>query len=149
MMDAKTFTEAMYLAKTLFGEARGEGRGAMRLVGWVIRNRVEDPKRRWPRSYAGVVTQPLQFSCWNKNDPNRAKISDPMSLGAADQLAWMAAVEEALRVLTASPDANPIPGVYWYHDHSIQPPAWAKRLVAVAVPEAPKFTFYREGGEPA
>ena len=33
-----------------------------------LENRVRDP--RWPDTYIGVITQPLQFSAFNKSDPN-------------------------------------------------------------------------------
>lgn len=34
-------------------------------IGWVVRNRVEAP-RRYPNKYADVVRQPWQFSYWNE-----------------------------------------------------------------------------------
>ncbi|WP_422024769.1 cell wall hydrolase [Pyruvatibacter mobilis] len=59
------------MARTLWGEARGEGRRSREMVANVIMNRVKD--RRWPTSPAGVCLQPWQFSMWNAGDPNRAK----------------------------------------------------------------------------
>lgn len=57
------------LARTCFGEARGEGYSGMKAVANVVINRVS--LQGWygltPRD---VCLKPWQFSCWNKNDPN-------------------------------------------------------------------------------
>jgi spore germination cell wall hydrolase CwlJ-like protein len=72
------FTERSFdhhvLARTLWGEARGEPHAGQVAVAKVILNRATDPKRRWPRSVAAVCLQPYQFSCWTAGDPNRAKL---------------------------------------------------------------------------
>lgn len=69
------------MTRTLWGEARGEGRDGQIAVAWVIRNRAEyniDPahpeKDWWGNSPAQVCKHPWQFSCWNENDPNRQKL---------------------------------------------------------------------------
>jgi N-acetylmuramoyl-L-alanine amidase len=65
------------LALTMIGEARGdvrEGGSSVEeriAVGCVIRTRQKNG-RRWSNTIKGVCLQPDQFSCWNKNDPNRA-----------------------------------------------------------------------------
>ncbi|WP_350649525.1 cell wall hydrolase [Pseudomonas sp. HY13-MNA-CIBAN-0226] len=60
------------LARTLWGEARGESLAGQIAVAWTIRNRVFDGKARswWGEGYSGVCQKPYQFSCWNKSDPN-------------------------------------------------------------------------------
>lgn len=60
------------LARTLWGEARGESLAGQIAVAWTIRNRVDDGKDLswWGEGYAGVCQKPYQFSCWNKTDPN-------------------------------------------------------------------------------
>ncbi|VVO24210.1 hypothetical protein PS723_04459 [Pseudomonas fluorescens] len=65
------------LARTLWGEARGEGLAGQIAVAWTIRNRVNDGKAKswWGEGYAGVCLKAWQFSCWNKNDPNYAYLS--------------------------------------------------------------------------
>lgn len=60
------------LARTIYGEARGESDAGKIAVAWVVLNRVADP--RWPDTIAGACLQRAQFSCWNERDPNRAKI---------------------------------------------------------------------------
>lgn len=73
------------LARTLWGEARGEGFNGMVAVGWVIRNRVNDGKAKswWGEGYVGVCQKPWQFSCWNKNDPNSAYLRGEKAIPAA------------------------------------------------------------------
>lgn len=61
------------LARTLWGEARGEGREGMMAVASVILNRAAKPGW-WGRSVAEVCLRPWQFSCWLADDPNRAKL---------------------------------------------------------------------------
>lgn len=65
------------LARTLWGEARGESLVGQIAVAWTIRNRVNDGKDKswWGEGYAGVCQKPYQFSCWNKNDPNYTYLS--------------------------------------------------------------------------
>jgi spore germination cell wall hydrolase CwlJ-like protein len=60
------------IIKTIYGEARGEPEKGMRAVAHVIKNRTAD--YRWPKDPEEVVKQRLQFSSWNTNDPNYAKI---------------------------------------------------------------------------
>lgn len=75
------------MARTLFGEARGEymrpegGLSALIGVANVIVNRWQ--LQRFGLSLSAVCTKPYQFSCWNRQDPNRAIIekvqaSDPI-----------------------------------------------------------------------
>lgn len=71
------------LARTIYGEARGEGAEGMEAVACVVINRYKS--RKWYCGYNlkdGVkvpsITQTclkkFQFSCWNKNDPNLQEI---------------------------------------------------------------------------
>ncbi|WP_324715904.1 cell wall hydrolase [Carboxydochorda subterranea] len=143
LITPRTFTDWMYMAKTVFGEARGENEETQRTVAWVIRNRVDDPKQRFGDSIPEVCTRPRQFSAWNPGDPNRERLLDPMG-HVTEQQAWYQCVQVAWGVLEAPSWANPIPGVYWYHDRSIAPPPWTRNLQEVPVPGVDRFRFYRE-----
>lgn len=55
--------------RTLYGEGRGEPIEGLTAQAWTIRNRSLD--KRWPNDIAGVCLQWLQFSAWNRGDPNR------------------------------------------------------------------------------
>jgi len=58
------------MAKTIYGEARGESRQGQKAVACVIFNRFRSGKWFAAKTLAGVCLKPLQFSCWNKSDPN-------------------------------------------------------------------------------
>ena len=65
--------DLMIMAKTIWGEARGEGRNGQVAVAWVIRNRAQCGG--WfGRTIAEVCLKDQQFSCWNHNDCNRTQI---------------------------------------------------------------------------
>jgi N-acetylmuramoyl-L-alanine amidase len=83
------------VARTIWGEARGEGPAGMLAVACVIRNRVHDPRSRWGRDWRTVCRAERQFSCWNPGDPNRAKLE---AVTRADP-AFKEALEIAERVV--------------------------------------------------
>lgn len=62
--------DAAIMALTLYGESAGQPYEFRKGVANVILNRAEQKGR----SIEDVVLQPWQFSCYNKNDPNRVKI---------------------------------------------------------------------------
>ena len=65
------------LARTIYGEARGEfakyGPAALIAVGNVIVNRWKR-RGKFGCTLAEVCLKSKQFSCWNEDDPNRALI---------------------------------------------------------------------------
>jgi spore germination cell wall hydrolase CwlJ-like protein len=63
----ETFTQQEIVAITILAEARGEGKRGMYAVACVISKRMKERKK----TGAQVCLQPWQFSCWNKNDPQR------------------------------------------------------------------------------
>lgn len=70
--------EVEVLARTIYGEARGETVRGKEAVACVVLNRVQRAKDRsgywWGDSIESVCFKPWQFSCWNENDPNHQKI---------------------------------------------------------------------------
>lgn len=114
-------TNLLHLAKTIYGEARGENVETMLAVGWVIRNRLQS--KRHGGTYKDVVLQPLQFSCWNKGDLNY-KIIKGMIKGRL----WEVCIGVAIVVMQSSEKHNPIPNVRHYYDKSMDnsPPYWAE-----------------------
>lgn len=111
------------LARTLWGEARGETLAGMIAVAWTIRNRVNDGKTKswWGEGYAGVCQAPYRFSCWNKNDPNYPFLSGakPIPIGEMAK-----AVMAATAVIDgAQPD--PTGGATHYYATTMpKPPKW-------------------------
>ncbi|WP_142851008.1 cell wall hydrolase [Telmatospirillum sp. J64-1] len=122
-------TDIDILARTLYGEARGEGIAGMSAVAHVILNRVR--RRRWygagvpgypDHSIAAVCLKAWQFSCWNAADPNRPKLiaadlSDP---------ALRRAMLVACAVVNDEPGfTDATQGADHYHTRSVSPD-WAQ-----------------------
>lgn len=62
-----------YMARTAWGEARGEGQKGMQAVINVIMNRVKAGSW-YGATPKEVCTKKSQFSVWNKSDPNYSKM---------------------------------------------------------------------------
>jgi len=135
----------------IWREARGESIAAKAAVLAVLRNRANDPKNRWPKTLAGVVLQPFQFSSFNANDPNVTawpKVP-PASMvgGSADWPAWL----DSCAAYDAPLTADPVGGAQFYHDSSIPPPAVAwlgpghtvADLEALRTATIGRLSFYR------
>lgn len=58
---------AVYMAKTIWGEARGTSEDGQRKVGWCILNRVDDP--RFDNTIIKVITAPSQFHGYSSSFP--------------------------------------------------------------------------------
>lgn len=126
------------LARTLYGEARGEGISGMQAIAWVVVNRVKRGPPRFPSTVAGVVKQPHQFTCWSPSDPN-AKVC-----AAANEKdpAFVQAIYAASGVL-AGLVPSPIGDADHYHVTSMpSPPYWANRMKLVKKIGA--HSFFRE-----
>ena len=113
--------DAVVVAQTIWGEARGEPHEGGVAVGWVIRNRLD---RHWLKATtaAQVCRAPSQFSCWLDGDPNRPlldKIPDHPDAPYLDALAiWADIVAGRL--------ADPTVGATHYYALSLpRPPSWA------------------------
>ena len=65
-----TESDAVMMAKTMYGEARGLPIVEIACVGWCILNRVDDS--RFPSTIASVITQRSQFSGWNSKHPTKS-----------------------------------------------------------------------------
>lgn len=73
-LDTDQFDDRNIIARTLWGEARGEGEYGMQAVANVIKNRLSSGVRWWGHSLRTVCLARYQFSCWNAKDPNRPKL---------------------------------------------------------------------------
>ncbi len=101
-MDPKLTATEFVEALALYREGRGESKPAKAAMLAVIRNRANDPQGRWPRSTTGVITQPLQFSSFNSNDPNSHVWPTPAMNPGAWQ-AWIECCDVVTVPLTADP----------------------------------------------
>lgn len=113
------------LARTLWGEARGEGLAGQLAVAWTIRNRVFDGKAKswWGEGYAGVCLKPWQFSCWNQNDPNYAFLSGAKPIPAGQ---FKQALEAANAVIDGTVDDMTGGATHYYATSMPKPPTWIK-----------------------
>ena len=112
------------LARTLYGEARGERVRGKEAVAAVIINRARLAGKRgghwWGDTIETVCRRPWQFSCWNPSDPNRAKLEavNPHNRVFASCLRIARrAIGDAL--------ADPTGGATHYHAKGCRPP-WAR-----------------------
>ncbi len=117
MDDANALLSRFMLALCVYREASNQSFAGKLLVAQVIRNRVED--KRWPSTYVGVITQKLQFSSFNANDPNNSRWPKD------NDAAWLECVEAADAVLAAPADVPPPFSVAnHYHTKAVKP-SWA------------------------
>lgn len=68
--------DVLTLARTIYGEARGESTAGKKAVACVIMNRYKSKKWFAGKTIAETCKKPWQFSCWNQNDPNCKKIEN-------------------------------------------------------------------------
>ena len=66
-IEAEYGTEAEYIARTIWGEARGCSPVEQAKVAWCILNRVDDG--RFGKDILGVVTRPNQFTGYSASNP--------------------------------------------------------------------------------
>ena len=119
------------LARTIYGEARGEGQAGMVAVANTILNR----HALWDKhphfghgTIESVCLAPWQFSCWNENDPNLPKLKAvTFSDGVFAQCLQIAS--DAINGLI---DDNTNAATYYYVKGSPEP-AWANGKDACAV----------------
>lgn len=111
----------------IWREARGEVNIAQQGVAWSIRNRVLKPGW-WGHDWAGVILMPLQYSSFNKGDPNSTKF--PVQMDTS----WQDIVLIARSIFTTNPGVgdslelpDPTGGADSYFDKSLDsnPPKWA------------------------
>ncbi|HDR9503602.1 TPA: cell wall hydrolase [Burkholderia cepacia] len=125
------FDEWMYMARTLYGEARGQNFESKVAVAWIIRNRLE--RGTWGDTYKDVVTARLQFTCWSERiDPDGYKaIHNPQG----DP--WKDCKKAALKVMLARDEENVFPGATHYYSPRAQAQLHAKN--PTLYPNTPLF----------
>lgn len=117
--------ETDVLARTLWGEARGEGDQGMSAIACVVLNRVRVAEEKgrywWGNNIIQVCQKPYQFSCWNRSDPNFQKLqsldSTDYTFATALRIARRAVAQCLLDVTN---------GATHYHADSIEKPYWTR-----------------------
>ena len=121
-------TDEDVLARTIFGEARGEGLEGMEAVALVVLNRVK--AKKWFTGYVVINGQKIpnvaetclkkaQFSCWNKNDPNYEILQNIN----ANNMLFKQCIMVARRALSGQL-TDFTNGALYYHTKQIKP-KWA------------------------
>lgn len=110
--------ELEVMARTIFGEARGESFKGQVAVAWVIKNRSVNRGL----SVKDVCYAPKQFSCWNVEDPNREKMLAATFTDSHYLRAFGIAALVSLGDLK-----DPTDGADHYHTTAIEP-YWAKSM---------------------
>ncbi|RON33737.1 cell wall hydrolase [Pseudomonas brassicacearum] len=113
------------LARTLWGEARGESLTGQIAVAWAIRNRVEDGKAMswWGEGYASVCQAKYQFSCWNSNDPNFAYLSGAKQIPFRELAQARIAADQVIEGKVPDPTGG---ATHYYATTMPKPPTWTK-----------------------
>jgi len=129
------------LARTIYGEARGELVRGQEAVAAVVINRVRRARQRsgrywWGSSIEEVCLKPWQFSCWNSNDTNRQKIETV----TADNEIFQTCLRVARRAVSGVLK-DPTCGATHYHVTGLQP-AWSRRRAPSA--EIGNHQFYND-----
>ena len=111
--------EMVFLALTIWREARGESEECQRAVAYSILNRVARPSW-WGKDICSVVFKRLQYSSLTyKRDPQLTTWPEK-----EDDPAWMQCVNVANEAI-GGVGVNPVPHADSYFDVSIPAPKWA------------------------
>jgi N-acetylmuramoyl-L-alanine amidase len=115
-------TDLDVLARTIFGEARGEPYEGKWGVGRTIVNRWRSKKWFGGESIAEVCQRPFQYSCWNEGDPTRQRMVD----ASYDERVLRECMKAALDALNASPHLWFTNETFHYYADHISVPKWAE-----------------------
>ncbi len=107
------------LARTVYGEARGEDDQGRAAVAHVVLNRFRSDRWFSADTIEAVCRKPLQFSCWNKIDPNRSMVEN----ANLDDRTFLRCFDVAVGVLTGRL-ADPTAGSTHFHAAGTRP-KWA------------------------
>lgn len=103
------------LARTIWGESRGESKKGQEAVANVVMNRARNP-RWWGRDVVTVCTKPWQFSCWNPDTAARRQLLAVTESNAQ----FRSALQIADRALAGSL-ADHTQNADHFHTHSARP----------------------------
>lgn len=137
----KNDPDMIYVAQTVFGEARGESWNGKVGVAWVIINRKKAHRYYFGYTIPNVVRKPWQFTCWRRKDVNYKKIHNPLKYDTVDT--WLECYVVARLVLRQEVKDN-TGGALYYIDESIieDPPLWVAKLELSA--QHGRLYFFRE-----
>jgi len=131
-------SDDVLLARLIFGEARNCSLEERIAVAYTAINRARDGKKWNGETIKESILKPYQYSCFNKNDPNRKKVLDPESY---EPHVFYECLEIARKVLKGE-YKDPTNGATHYHTRNIRP-RWSRKLERIERPGW-RHIFYRE-----
>ncbi len=131
-------SELMLLARMVFGEARNQPLEAMIGVAYTAVNRMEIGGW-YGKSLREVLLKPWQYSCFNKNDPNRKKLMNPLLYEKLEIFTKCLAVAHAVLNGLVKDPTN---GATHYFSGN-RKPRWARKMRWCG--KIGDFKFYKEG----
>jgi len=111
------------LARLIFGEARGCSRLEKQAVAYTVINRANDNKKWNGTTIKEAALKPWQYSCFNKNDPNRKKLMNP----DYNKQEFEDCLEVAREVISGKVK-DPTNGATHYFNPNVVKPSWARKL---------------------
>jgi len=120
--------DLMVMARTVWGEARGESEDGQLAVAYIILNRARNFKGRKGMFGNGTIKSVCfaykQFSCWNKDDPNYNKI---LKLDQSDK-EYSAIKKICFNVLLGKLHDITRGSTHYYAKSMKKEPYWAKNI---------------------
>lgn len=127
------------LARTVLGEARGEGQLGMEAVAHNIRNRANSGQ--YPSDPAAVAQQPYQYSTWNSgeggNNPQQFSQNSPQYQTA----------QQIIQSVFGGSSPDPTNGALFYHNPSVNP-SWANSVNQYGTTQIGNHIFYNGRPQP-
>lgn len=137
-------SEVMLLARAIYGEMGSESVSAKIAVGWSIRNRVEDKKSHWGKTYHDVILQKFQYEPFSKNSGVFTLITRPPLSNPLENKAWHESYQAAMDVLLGT-TTDPTAGANHFYSEiqGRKPPNWSKNHKIILQIDNTKFyKFY-------
>ncbi len=138
-----SLTPLQAMGLTAYAEARGEPDEGIAAVCQVIKNRADKPGW-WGYDIKGVCFKPRQFSCYNDNDRNYARlvmIADDFDASLKLSPVLTKCCEIAQGIIDGTIE-NPVDGATHYLNPKLCDPAWEARMTFIR--EIGAHRFYKE-----
>lgn len=133
-------SEAIILARLIFGEANNQPREAKVWVGWSVINRIK-AKSWWPNNIHDVILQTGQYDPFKSSDFNFSKIINPIGFvgqSEMDKKSWFECYEIAEKIVLGKMD-NPTEATH-FHGIGVTRDWFEKQVV-------PKGRFLKKIGD--